>query len=245
MVFNLRHQRAGHLFQKRYKSIVCNKDSYFLELVRYIHLNPMRAGIVGDLAALASYPWCGHGELLGRSAMPMIQVDEVLALFAKRHKDAQQKYESFVADRLHKHPAVKLSSGGRRASMALDQSIAEDAMFDDRIIGGGHFIEQVLSTSSPMLDKHPISLAELMELVATGLQIESEALRAPGKERNIARAKAIISYLAVRKLGLKGLDVAASLGYSSTAVTHAAKRGEKLLATNKAMGKMLMDLMKL
>ena len=53
-----------------------------------------------------------------------------------------------------------------------------------------------------MLDKHPISLAELMELVATGLQIESEALPAPSKERNIARAKAIISCLAVRKLGI-------------------------------------------
>jgi putative transposase len=67
VVFNLRHQRAGHLFQNRYKSIVCDKDSYHLELVRYIHLNPVRAGTVADLAALAAYRWSGHGELLGRS----------------------------------------------------------------------------------------------------------------------------------------------------------------------------------
>jgi REP element-mobilizing transposase RayT len=60
VVFNLRHQRAGHLFQNRYKSIACDGDSYLLELVRYIHLNPLRAGIVDTLASLDDHPWCGH-----------------------------------------------------------------------------------------------------------------------------------------------------------------------------------------
>ncbi|MHB8223385.1 MAG: transposase, partial [Desulfurivibrionaceae bacterium] len=132
VVFNLRHQRSGHLFQNRYKSIVCDKDSYLLELVRYIHLNPIRAGIVGDLEALAAYPWCGHGELLGRAPMPIIRVDAVLPLFAGRRKAAQKRYESFVADTLNDPSATRLSCGGRRSSRALDPSIAEDAIFDDR-----------------------------------------------------------------------------------------------------------------
>jgi len=246
VVFNLRHQRAGHLFQNRYKSIVCDKDSYLLELVRYIHLNPVRAGIVADLVALAAYRWCGHGELLGRSDLPLIQLDEVLPLFSKRRKDARQRYKSFVAERLHdNHPEARLSRGGRRASMALDPSIDEDTVFDERILGGGHFVEQVLSASCPLPDKPPMSLAELAQRVAAGLQIEPATLRIPSKERNIARAKAVISYLAVRKLGIKGLDVAAMLGYSSTAVSQAAKRGEKLLATEVNLVKMLKEITEL
>lgn len=246
VVFNLRHQRAGHLFQNRYKSIVCDKDSYLLELVRYIHLNPVRAGTVADLAALAAYRWCGHGELLGRSEMPLIPVAEVLPLFAKRRKDARQKYESFVAERLHDdHPAARLSRGGRRASMALDPSLAEDAVFDERILGGGPFVEQVLGASCPVPDRPNLSLAELVQRVAAGLRIEPATLRSPSKERNIARAKAVISYLAVRRLGIKGLEVAAMLGYSPTAVSQAAKRGEKLLATEGNMGKMLEGIIQL
>ena len=57
--FNRRHKRHGHLLQNRYKSIVCQEETYLQELVRYIHLNPLRAGVVPDLAALNSYPYCG------------------------------------------------------------------------------------------------------------------------------------------------------------------------------------------
>ena len=55
--FNLRHKRTGHLFQNRYKSILCEDDPYLLELTRYIHLNPLRAGMVGDLEGLKNYPF--------------------------------------------------------------------------------------------------------------------------------------------------------------------------------------------
>ena len=67
--FNLRHRRSGHLFQDRYKSIVCEEDPYLLELVRYIHLNPVRAGLVKDVGGLDRYPWSGHSVLLGKRVM--------------------------------------------------------------------------------------------------------------------------------------------------------------------------------
>ena len=66
VTFNLRHRRSGHLFQNRYKSIVCQEEAYLLELVRYIHLNPMRAKLVADLNALDRYRFCGHGPLMGK-----------------------------------------------------------------------------------------------------------------------------------------------------------------------------------
>src|SRR4030042_4532668 len=61
--FNRRHNRHGHLFQNRYKSIVCEEEPYFLELVRYLHLNPLRAGVVKSIAALDVHPWCGHAAI--------------------------------------------------------------------------------------------------------------------------------------------------------------------------------------
>ena len=63
--FNRRHHRHGKLFQNRYKSILCQEDTYLLELIRYIHLNPIRAGIVDDLDRFDAYKYTGHSTIMG------------------------------------------------------------------------------------------------------------------------------------------------------------------------------------
>ena len=78
VTFNKRHKRSGHLFQNRYKSIVCEEDAYLLELIRYIHLNPLRAGLVRDLKELDKYPWTGHSAMLGRRKNPLIPKQPVI-----------------------------------------------------------------------------------------------------------------------------------------------------------------------
>jgi len=72
VTFNKRHKRAGHLFQNRYKSVICEEDPYLLELIRYIHLNPLRAKMVQDLKELDKYPWTGHSTILGHRKNPLI-----------------------------------------------------------------------------------------------------------------------------------------------------------------------------
>jgi REP element-mobilizing transposase RayT len=81
LAFNRRHRRVGHLFQNRYKSRLVEGDSGLLTLVRYIHLNPVKARIVPDLEALASYPWTGHAALMGRRRVPFLDTDAVLGSF--------------------------------------------------------------------------------------------------------------------------------------------------------------------
>jgi putative transposase len=81
--FNRRHKRHGHLLQNRYKSIVCQEETYLQELVRYIHLNPLRAGVVPDLVALNSCLYCGHSALMGKRERPWQNVDYVLHSFGK------------------------------------------------------------------------------------------------------------------------------------------------------------------
>jgi REP element-mobilizing transposase RayT len=77
--FNRRHNRSGHLFQNRYKSIVCQEDAYFKDLVRHIHLNPFRAGLVSNLDDLGAYPWSGHAVLLGKKKCPWQAAKYVLS----------------------------------------------------------------------------------------------------------------------------------------------------------------------
>jgi len=72
VTFNKKHKRAGHLFQNRYKSVVCEEEAYLLELIRYIYLNPLRAGLVKDLQELDTYPWSGHSAILGHCKNPLV-----------------------------------------------------------------------------------------------------------------------------------------------------------------------------
>ena len=65
--FNRKYRRAGHLFQNRYKAILCEEEEYLLELTAYIHLNPLRAGLAKHYRELSNYKWCGHGEIMGQA----------------------------------------------------------------------------------------------------------------------------------------------------------------------------------
>ncbi|MEW6114667.1 MAG: transposase, partial [Thermodesulfobacteriota bacterium] len=82
--YNRRYRRHGHLFQNRFKSVLCQEDSYLLELVRYIHLNPIRVGLVGDLDELGGYGYCGHGVVMGELKRPWQDTGSVLAMFGER-----------------------------------------------------------------------------------------------------------------------------------------------------------------
>jgi hypothetical protein len=94
--FNSRHKRYGHLFQNRYKSIVCEEEPYLLELTRYIHLNPVRAGLVKRVPELRGYPWTGHAALMGGVDRAWQETATVLGHFGQRRRRAVQRYEEFV-----------------------------------------------------------------------------------------------------------------------------------------------------
>jgi len=92
MYYNRRHKRSGHLFQNRYKSILCQEDTYLLGLVRYIHLNPLRAKLVEDLKGLDNYPYSGHRALLGKMAVLWQSKSFILGLFGDKVSPARRRY---------------------------------------------------------------------------------------------------------------------------------------------------------
>ena len=141
--YNLRHRRHGHLFQNRYKSIVCDGDSYFTEVVRYIHLNPLRVKLVADLRELERYPYCGHGLILGTIRNDWQERDSVLSQFGSREGDAREVYRRFVAEgvELGRRPELVgggliRSAGGWSEVKTLRRRGAPE-LGDERILGSG------------------------------------------------------------------------------------------------------------
>jgi len=94
--FNRRHRRHGQLIQNRYKSILCQEDAYLLELVRYIHLNPLRAKLVEDVKGLSRYPYSGHSALMGRIRRPWQDTDYVLSFFGQTGRKARETYGRYL-----------------------------------------------------------------------------------------------------------------------------------------------------
>ncbi len=109
--FHLRHKRYGHLFQNRYKSIICEDDPYLLELTRYIHLNPLRAGVVIDLERLSHYRWAGHSAIMGRVKRDWQDIETVIAYFGKG-RQAVGKYEQYVEEGVFHGKRPELVGGG-------------------------------------------------------------------------------------------------------------------------------------
>lgn len=150
VVYNLRHKRHGHLFQNRYKSIICEEDAYFKELVRYIHLNPLRAGLVQNMSELANYKWCGHGALMGRFKNEGQDCDGVLSWFGKKEGAARKAYQQYMHEGTTQGRRPELVGGGLiRSHGGWSQVISMNRqgrreLSDERILGGGSFVENIL-----------------------------------------------------------------------------------------------------
>lgn len=226
--FNLRHKRSGHLFQNRYKSIVCEEDAYLLELVRYIHLNPLRAGLVKDLADLDRYPWSGHSVIMGKAALEGQVIDEILSLFSKGKREARSRYRLFVADGVALGKRDDLG-GGRRMSKELLGERGEEP-YDERVLGSGEFVEELRGRRELEL-KFPkiMEIEEIVAKVCRHFGIDPQELRLNVRAARIADARSVICYLAVRQAGHSGVEVSRHVNLRRAGVSVAAGRGEKMV----------------
>jgi len=230
VTFNLIHQRVGHLFQNRYKSIVCDKENYLLELVRYIHLNPIRSGLVRTLEGLDRYPWSGHSVLMGFRTLEGQVVDEVLEHFGPTLERARRKYRHFVSDGLGMGRRGDLVGEGSRGKQMIKRDVEEGVQVDPRILGDRDFADRVLRNKG-LSERGRVSvpLSELVSTVSSILDVDPKLIRQPSKIRSLAEARGIISYVGIRELGYKGLEVGQELNLGAGGVSVALRRGESFL----------------
>jgi REP element-mobilizing transposase RayT len=243
--FNLRHKRHGHLFQNRYKSILCQEDVYLKELVRYIHLNPLRAGLVSTHKELDQYLFCGHGPLAGTSEQEWQSANEVLALFGNSKNVARKKYQAFIKNGLKLGRKPELMGGGLiRSAGGWDavkvlRSKNMHLKSDERILGDSYFVKSALAASSESFENKyrlktkGFDFTAAIERVSTLFHIDAEELLLPGQQRQRVLARSVLAYWAVRELGMTGTDVGRKLGLSQPAVSRAIGRGEQFIREKK------------
>jgi REP element-mobilizing transposase RayT len=237
--FNRRHRRHGHLFQNRYKSILCEENPYLLELVRYIHLNPIRAGIVKDLKALNSYSNCGHSVLMGKLNHHWQDTTYILKLFGKSIGKARKFYIAFVSEGIVLGRRTDLIGGGLIRShggwVAIKAGRKADLRIisDERILGSSDFVESVLKKAHEEFEKKTlamtkgVNLEKIIETVITHFDMTTSLLKSSSRQRAVARARSIICALAIDRLMSSGAEVAHKLSLSSSGVSKLVVRGRE------------------
>ena len=240
LAFNRRHDRAGHLFQNRFKSVLCERETYFLELVRYIHLNPLRAGLARTMAALDRHPWSGHAVILGNREAPFQAADAVLARFGRRAAEARQRYRAFIEDGVSGGRRLDLSGGGLVRSLGGWESViearrgGERQAYDERILGSGDFVERVLKEAGERepergrLRRAGWTSEKILEHAAKSAGIRVSDLRGSGRTEAQSRGRALASLWLVEGLGESGASAARRLSLTKAAVRKAIDRAHAL-----------------
>lgn len=235
LYFNRRHHRDGHLFQNRYKSILGQAESYLPELVRYVHLNLVRAGMVTDLAALAECRWTGHRGLLGRGGADWQDTDLVLAQFGDDSGEARDRYLAYLEEGLREGMGdieKRLEKGAVTTVAGAPGAVGERDP-ESRVLGSGLYVEEVLREVERR-DRRRAWLGKRLtpdEVVARAAQatgVPVEVLRGRAKRPSVVRARCLACKWLVEDLGLPGARAAAMLGITRSGVSKCAGRGGEI-----------------
>ena len=239
--FNRRHKRYGHLFQNRYKSIICQEDVYLKELVRYIHLNPVRAKLVSGIGELNRYKYSGHSVLMSKRKCEWQDTDYVLSYFGKRIGDARRRYLSYVRAGIDEGRRPELVGGGLIRSVggwleAKKQRLKgkDRVRGDERILGDSDFVLEILAEADEKLDRYyelkslGYDLKRAEQKVCEIYDIEPEDIYLKSREKIRVEARSLFCYWAVRALGYGLSELGRRLSMSQPGVGYAVNRGERI-----------------
>ena len=239
--FNHRHRRHGQLFQNRYKSIICQEDVYFKELVRYIHLNPVRAKVVANLGELKKYPYSGHSALMGKQKRIWQETDYVLSVFGKPPAAARRSYAAYVKAGYGQGRRYELTGGGLIRSLGgwaatkkLRLKGQDRLKGDERILGDSDFVMSILAEANEKLDRYyemksrGFTIEKVEKRVMEIFGIEKDVIYSKGRRKIQVAARSLLCYWAVRQLGLTATELAKRLGITQPAVSYAVIRGEQI-----------------
>lgn len=218
---NLRHARTGHLFQGRYKALLLDADSYLLEMLRYVHLNPVRAGMV---ASVEEYQWSSHHCYTGKYFLPWPTMNWALSLFGQDKNSARAAYMDFVRQGM---------SEGKRAEF-------QHGICDGQIIAEDVFAEKVLGRTQRQ-DNDEYTLYSVIENVCRQFEITETQLRSPGKKRPFNETRALAALLVRESPHLSLTELGEFLGRDVPGLGRSAARLVDAARDNPAIGAMISE----
>ena len=239
--FNRRHRRHGQLFQNRYKSIICQEDVYFKELVRYIHLNPLRAKMVPDLGTLHKYPYCGHSTIMANQKRAWQETGYVLSVFGGSPAVGRRSYAAYVKEGSRQGRRPELiggglirSLGGWAASKKLRLKGQDRLKGDERILGDSDFVTSILAEANENPDRYyelksqGYTIERVEKRVMEIFGVQKEVIYSKGRRKIQVAARSLLCYWSVRELGFTATELAKRLGMTQPAVSYAVSRGEQI-----------------
>ncbi len=234
--YNHRHKRSGHLFENRYKSVLCDEDNYLLALIRYIHLNPIRAGIVKTLEELDRYPWCGHSAVIGKRECPWIDADYVLSQFGDSLRKARNEYRRFVGEGIGMGRQPELTGGGLIRSkggwseVVSSRRSGRKEEYDERILGSGDFVNAILKEAEEKtlhqlkLRRSGKTLSKIIDEECDRARISTKELKGGSRRREVSTLRIKIAKRGLEDLGLSLAEIARQVGVSTSGIARAVKR---------------------
>jgi REP element-mobilizing transposase RayT len=201
---NHKRQSVGHLFQGRFKSILVDADSYLLELVRYIHLNPVRAGVC---ETAGKFEWSSHGAYIGRTAIPWLYTQELLGRFSQDENRARELYVDFVEQGMGEKRRKDFHHGSHLG----------------QILGPDHFAEIALKASDKGIVK-PKSIVEVLTVVCEVYGVEPKLMYEPGNGRPYSELRAMAALIIQDSEAITITSLAKELGRDLSALSKSAGR---------------------
>jgi len=236
--FNRRYRRKGHLFENRYKSILCDEDNYLLALVRYIHLNPVRAKIVQTMTELDKYTWSGHRAMLEKTKYPWMDTATVLTEFGGTKRKAINEYRRFMREGMDQGHDPQFSGGGLVRSLGGWSHVlsmrrkGRKEETDERILGSGDFVHQVIkeaedkSLRQMKLKRSGLTLLKIIEQECKKGQISRKELESGSRRSKVSQTRAQIARRGIEEIGLSAAEVARHLGVATSSITRAIEKKE-------------------
>jgi putative transposase len=172
---NKNMSRKGHLFQGRYKAILVDAENYLHELVRYIHLNPVRAGVARNPQ---DYKWSGHLCYLGITSKSWLTVEYVLSQYSKGESTAQRRYEEFVLEGLDEEYRREFHHGSA----------------EGRLLGTDKFIEKALEQADKKAERR-YRVEDIINLVSKKSRVTIEELISLSRQRRLSKVRSIIAFM--------------------------------------------------
>jgi putative transposase len=237
--YNRRHKRRGHLFENRYRSILCDENNYLLSLVRYIHLNPLRANIVKTLKELDHYPFCGHRAIIGKAKHIWTDADYVLSQFGSTRQKGLVGYRKFMQEGIGQGRQPELSGGGLLRSLGgwsqviAKRRLGKEEGGDERILGSGDFVQAILRETEERdlrqlkLKRAGTTLPMIIDEECKKVEISPQEVINGVRRREVSRLRALIAARGRADLGLSSAEMARHLGVAASSISRLLERKDK------------------
>lgn len=241
--FHKKYKTGGHLFQGRYKAILCEKESYLLELVRYIHLNPVR----GSLVQIPDYyAWSSHQVYIGKLNQSFVREDIVFKMFSKNEASAKNIYRQFINERLDKrntdefYKVIDQSFLGTNEFVKRAEKVVEDKIRSQ--------MEEINHNMQFIKDQSSIkkkSLSSILEIISKAVEISPESILSSSRSSKISDVRALFVFVSSRYAGISNESLAVFLGRSNSSISNMIRKIENKAEKDRSFCSILDKVIKL